>query len=335
MNIRGSLAFIKLAVVIALVAPIGTSAANDGTIVIAGQSYPSLQAAFAIAKDGDTIEIGTGDYAEAVVLRASNVTIIAIGKVLIHGQAAQSKAALVIKGNNTTIRGIECFDIVVRDGNGACVRLEGQNLNLDNVYFHDSQEGLLTGQNPGIVVIENSRFERLGYGGQAHGIYIGRNGILLVRNSQFLSSKGEGHAIKSRARVSIIIDNVIASLEGIDSRLIDVPNGGDVMVVRNILQNGPNSSNGDLIGFGLEGKLHDKNVLTVVGNVVLLEREGPDHFIHARGLDENADVRLNIIVGRERDEYALGNFPFKTRADAGLPAYPELPPMKQERVLPE
>ena len=78
---------------------------------------------------------------------------------------------------------------------------------------------------------------------------------LIVRRSQILSSKDEGHEIKSRARTTTIEDNEIGSLLGRDSRAIDLPNGGNITIRNNIIQKGPNSLNPDLIGIALEKSL--------------------------------------------------------------------------------
>src|SRR5690606_29444700 len=151
------------------------------------------------------------------------------------------------------IEGLECSGISVRDRNGACVRLEGRDLTLRGVNFHDSEQGVLSGGNNGLVEIEDSMFNRLGEGGQAHGIYIGGGDTALsVRHSHFLDTRNEGHAIKSRAPVNTIRDTVIASLDQVDSRAIDLPEGGRTIISGNVIEEGPNSSNWDSIGVGLE-----------------------------------------------------------------------------------
>jgi hypothetical protein len=149
---------------------------------------------------------------------------------------------LVIKGNDTTVTGLDCSEIGVPGGNGACIRLEGRNLNLDRVHFHDSEQGILGGGDGGQILITDSLFERLGAGGSAHGIYVAADRVL-IRNSRILASQGEGHEVKTRARETVIESSVIASLGGVDSRLIDISNGGILKVTGSVLQKGPISSN--------------------------------------------------------------------------------------------
>lgn len=283
------------------------------------------------AEEGATIIVRSGVYEEAAILRANRVTIRAEFGAHLRGVAAQGKAALVIKGDDVVIEGLECSGIKVPDGNGACVRAEGRNLTLRRVHFHDSQEGLLGGN--GVLVIEDSLFERLGGDheseiGQAHGIYAsGRVVRLELRRNRFLAAKDEGHEIKSRARTTLIEDNVIASLNGVDSRLIDVPNGGEVMIRGNVLEIGPNSSNPDLIGLGLERGRdpeldREVNRAVIEENTFIIDYALPTRLINAKGYPEPL-VRNNVVVGGA-PQPGEGNLWFIDRRAAGLRPYPAL-----------
>ncbi len=297
------------------------------------KTFKTLRSAFNAAKDGAVITIGGAIFYEAASLKANNVTIRGSKGTHLLESSTEGKATFVIKGNNTTIEGIECSGVGVSDGNGACVRLEGKNLTLRNVYFHDSQQGLLTrSKGGGSILIENSRFERLGGAcgikcGRAHGIYIGLATELVVRNSTFLSPKDEGHAIKSRAAKTTIENNVIASLDGKDSRLIDIPNGGTVVIRNNVLQEGTRTSNTDIIGIGLEIKYknirHELNSSVIEGNTIVIEpAENPRRFVHSRDVPA-PKVSGNTIIGGEKPEG--DNKWYKSRNEAGLGPYPALP----------
>ena len=126
-----------------------------------GHDYPDLQSALDAAQDGDTVTLAPGTTHEAGVVRQNRLILAGKGAHL-NGVAAEGKAALVIKGNDVTVMGLECSGISVGGGNGACIRAEGTNLTLDGVYFHDSEEGLLSGGKSGRIEVRNSRFERLG-----------------------------------------------------------------------------------------------------------------------------------------------------------------------------
>ncbi|MCW8832333.1 MAG: hypothetical protein OQK09_09935 [Colwellia sp.] len=284
----------------------------------------SLQVAMKQAQQGSLIEIAAGNYFDGGVLKADDVTIKAEQGAHLSGFSIKGKGSLVIQGDNTRIFGLECSQVSVADNNGACVRLEGRNLQLSNVYFHDSQQGLLSGKGSGLILIENSRFERLGKLGQAHGIYVG-SGELFITNSHFLSSKDEGHEIKSRATKTIIQDTTIASLYGRDSRLIDVSSGGILEVTGCVLQQGNNTSNSDLIGFALEGTKHKINTIKIQNNIFLLDRERGNRLLHTRGKIESMNVSNNIIIGRlSGNQFDESNTFYKNRKVANLKPFPAL-----------
>jgi len=239
---------------------------------------------------------------------------------------AQGKAAIITKGNNIHIENIECRGIKVKDKNGACVRHEGSNLKLVHVYFHSSEAGLLSGAKGGRIEILDSRFERLGRQGQAHGIYIG-GGELIVRGSHFIASVDEGHEIKSRAELTFIDKSIIASLSSEDSRLLDIPNGGRLIVTNSILQQGSGSSNQDAIGYGLENVSFTENTILLKNNIIVLERHGRSQLIHAAGDLVRTEAINNIIVSSDPVELPGFNLIFESRQEAGLPDYPVLPAM--------
>jgi len=307
--------------------PKGKTPAN--TILINNQPFNSLINAVAALKDGNEMRIGPGIYHEAIILKADNITIIGEGSVVFENATIQEKGALVIQGNWTQIHNIECRHIKVRDKNGACIRHEGKNLLLDNVYFHDSEQGLLTGGAPGLISIQNSRFENLGANsGQAHGIYVG-GGELVIHNSIFIRARNEGHEIKSRAKKTYISKSIVASLDAKDSRLLDIPNGGNLTVVNSVLVQGPYSANHDAIGYGLEGIKHTSNSVTLQDNVIILESQSGNRLIHHKEGTVTPDIRNNVIISQSSSSIDKWNSVFVSRAEAGLPPFPFLPTLKQ------
>jgi hypothetical protein len=205
----------------------------------------------------------------------------------LRGHAVEGKAALVVRAKGVLIEGIECSGIAVRDNNGACIRIEGDDLTVRNVHFHDNQQGILGGPGGGALLVEHSLFERNGFGGQAHGAYIGKTVESFVfRNNRILATTGAGHGLKSRARRTIIENNVIAGLDGHDSRAIDLPDGGEVVIRNNVLQKGPNSKNAQMIGLALEGASHAVNETLIEGNLLLFDtvpdRDGAESRAGAR-----------------------------------------------------
>ena len=237
----------------------------------AGCDATSLPEGLGRAATGSLVTIAPGTYREAGIVAADGVTLRADPGARLVGVAAEGKAALVIRGDDTVIEGLECSEIAVPDGNGACIRLEGRNLTVRHVHFHDAEEGILIADTGGTVIIEDSRFERLGASGRAHGVYANHIEALIIRRSCFLSSTDQGHEVKSRAARTVIEDSLIASFNGVDSRLIDLPNGGDLVVRDSILVKGPRSSSRDVIGFGLEGIGHPVNGVRLENTVIIID----------------------------------------------------------------
>jgi hypothetical protein len=306
--------------------------------------YVSLQAALAAALADDEVVLAPGVYEEGAVITAPGLALRGEPGAHLRGHAVEGKAALVVKAAGVTIEGIECSGIAVRDNNGACIRIEGDDLTVRNVHFHDNQQGILSGPGGGVLLVEGSLLERNGFGGRAHGVYIGPQiDTFVFRKNRVLATTGAGHGVKSRARRTIIESNVIAGLDARDSRAIDVPDGGEAVIRCNVLEKGPNSESGQMIGLALEGKLHDMNETLIENNLFVFDT-GPQGLIQdlaravgllpAKGIVIASEspgqvvLRDNTIVGaREIGGEVLeeGNRLFRNREAAGLPPYPALP----------
>lgn len=293
-----------------------------------GIGFSNISAAVAALKSGDELFIVAGTYNTPLTISKNDITITGIGHVVFQRGVAEGKGFILSKGNNLTINNIECRDIAVRDGNGACVRHEGVTLTLNHVFFHSSQEGVLeTSRQAGVIKIVNSRFERLGFNGQAHGIYTNK-ASLYIEQSLFIAAKNQGHAIKVRGKKLKINNSIIVSLSSDDSRLIDMPNGGDLLIANSLLGQGPNSVNGQVIGFGLEGMLYEYNAINLIDNVLYLERLGSNYLLALPKKDSSINLTQhnNMVIGKDNSQYKdVANTYFSDRAEVGLPLYPNLP----------
>jgi Right handed beta helix region len=307
--------------------------------------YRGLQEALAAALPGDHVVLTPGLYEEGAIVAIPDLVLRGEPGAHLRGHAVEGKAALVVKADRVVIEGIECSNIAVRDNNGACIRIEGDDLTVRDVHFHDNQEGILSGPGGGILVVEGSLLERNGFGGQAHGVYIGATiETFIFRGNRVLATTGEGHGVKSRAQRSIIENNVIASLGGHDSRAIDVPDGGEVVIRGNVLEKGRNSANGEMIGLALEGAPHAVNEAMIERNLFVFDTlpEGllqdlaravgllPAKGIVIRSRSPGPVIlQNNTIVGAREvaqgDVIERGNRRYQSRSDAGLPPYPALP----------
>jgi len=256
----------------------------------------------------------------------------------LNGTSCVGKGALVIEANNVEISNLEISNINVSDKNGACIRAGkgARNLNIKNIFCHDSQNGILASFGPGNLNVSNSVFERCGYGGQAHGSYIQVNGNIYFKNVKFLSSKGSGHSLKISAKNILIENSVIAALNGHNSRAIDLFGGG-VLVVRNsVLQQGPYSENTDMIGVAMEKSRVRKGKHSIVleNNWFIFDNQKKHYFkwlVDNRGKlfrgDKLGEISVinNKIVGMAdvnmKDIIFTGNEVFESRQDAGLIDY--------------
>lgn len=243
------------------------------------------------------------------------------------GGVCAGKGALVTAAPNIVIEGLEISDISVGDGNGACLRLDPgtRDLTIRNIVCHDSQDGIL-GASDGHLLIEDSVFIGNGFGnGRAHGLYLNGGGDVLIRRCRILSSQNAGHLLKSGARKLTVEDSILAALNGHNSRVLDAFAGGEIVLRRNVLQQGPQSDNSDLIGLALESRLHpDGHSFRMDDNWVISDRPGRSVLIRGRKLGPVA-ILNNSFVGLDKpgldgaDE--SGNHWFANRNEAGLPPF--------------
>ena len=157
------------------------------------------------------------------------------------------------------------------DQNGAGIRYQGGNLTVTNSYFHDNQNGILGGAAPnGTISISTSEFDHNGAGdGYSHNIYIGDIANLSIDRSYFHDAV-VGHEIKSRAEQTTITNSRIQDgPSGTASYSIDVPQGGLTLIQNNVIEQGPQSQNPNIIAYGEEGNLHANSTLNIVGNTIL------------------------------------------------------------------
>ncbi|MEI6893706.1 MAG: hypothetical protein V5789_03545 [Colwellia sp.] len=302
---------------------------SQNYIRVNSMPYNDLTSAVKSLTDGDTLHVPEGVYSTPMTITKNDITIKGDGHVVFEKSAVRGKGFILSQGNDLTVENIECRHISVRDGNGACIRLEGRNLTLKHVYFHHSQEGILeTSKDVGSIYIFDSRFEQLGFNGQAHGLYTNK-ADLYIYQSLILASKSEGHSIKVRGKKLLIESSILASLSSIDSRLIDMSNGGELTVNNSILAQGPQSANGQMIGFGLEGLVYQNNTIQLLGNIIYLDRLGQNYLLavpnHSQ-LSIDVTQEQNIIVGHDLSgDNENSNTYIELRSEMNLPNYPYFP----------
>jgi hypothetical protein len=240
-----------------------TTKAKDGNIlrVGPGATYARPCDAIRAAAAFDTIEIdaaGNDTFdGDACQFKIDNLTIRGVNgraRVDALGQSAGDKATWVVMGANNTVENIELSGAIsVSSGNGAAIRVEGPGLTLRNVYFHHNQDGILTADVGGTLLIEYSEFAFNGDGsGQTHNMYINNVDRFTLQFS-YSHDALIGHLVKTRALENYIIYNRLTGETGTESYEIDAPNGGPTYVIGNLIEQSAQTDNNIFVSYGIEG----------------------------------------------------------------------------------
>ncbi|MDT0185193.1 right-handed parallel beta-helix repeat-containing protein [Microbacterium sp. ARD31] len=285
-------------------APAGATTYDDGAArtwhVGPTRSLTTPSAAAAVARDGDTVLIDAGTYAgDVATWTQDDLTLRGVGgraHLRADGRDAQGKAIWVIAGDRTRVDRIELSGATVPDRNGAGIRQEGTDLTVTRSWFHDNENGILTGADPDSdIVVRRSRFFRNGFGdGYSHNLYVGAVRSLTVTGS-WLSDADTGHELKSRAARNTIVANRISDGDATASYSIDLPNGGSSLVAGNVVVQGPRSENPALVSYGAEGLTNPSRRLWVVNNTFVNRRTSGTFVAVADG--SRVRVVNNQLVG--------------------------------------
>jgi len=221
------------------------------TIAGSGQGSDNLQQLLSDIRGQDaTIVIAPGIYRQCAIQQAGHIIFKAAvpGQVIFDGTACEGKAALVLRGEGTTVDGIVFRNMKVADGNGAGIRTEMGDLTVRNAMFLDSQEGILGGAPTGQrITIDHSSFSGLGTCDAApdcaHAIYLANQGQVTITNSRFERGTG-GHYVKLRVPNLVITDNSFDDTQGHKTNyMIDLPEGGTGLIARNTFVQGSDKEN--------------------------------------------------------------------------------------------
>jgi hypothetical protein len=245
------------------------------TVVETGRSYDRLQHAIDAIGDGaGTIAIAPGLHNECAVQQAGEVSFMAEvpGESVFDGVACEGKAAFVLRGRSATVSGVVFQNMRVPDGNGAGIRLERGNLTVAQTWFRDSEEGILTANDPtGRIIIDKSTFSRLGRCDRglscAHSVYVGDYGHVRITRSRFEEGRG-GHYVKARARVVEVASSSFDDTRGRTTNyMIDLPAGSAGQITNNWFVQGADKENySAFIAVAAEGRRNSSDGLRIAGN---------------------------------------------------------------------
>ncbi len=249
------------------------------TIVENGKTFWRLDDAVVSIEDRTaTIRIAPGVYKDCAHQHDGLITYVAAeaGTAIFDGGICDDKATLVLGGRGSIIDGLVFRNMRNDDNNGAGIRLESGPLEVKNTKFQDSQEGILTADDPSsAITVDRSTFSGLGNcddeSGCAHGIYVGMYGSLTVTHSRFDRGTG-GHYLKSRATRIMVSDSSFDDTKGTKTNyMIDLPAGAKGSVLRNTFVVGPNKDNHSaIIAVAAESRSHPSIGLVVADNTASL-----------------------------------------------------------------
>jgi Right handed beta helix region len=250
--------------------------------------------AAAVAKDGDRVVFDPGVYRECAIWQASRLTIEArqppvtmnqtvMSQTVVTGPTCMNRGLFVFNGNDITVRGMTIQGARSFWHNGAGILMEGANLTVDNSRIVDNEDGILVGGPPTSTVrITRDFFQGNGActGSCAHALYVGRVARLEVVGCVFLDTH-VAHDIKSRARTTIVHDNRIEDgATGTSSYLIELPDGGNGVILNNVLRKGVNSENkSTAISIGTEDETNPTQELVIRGNRFTSDLPEPVRFV--------------------------------------------------------
>ena len=272
-----------------------------------GERFARPSEAARVAQPGDRVVIAPGVYRDCAVWRAADLTIEAApgGEVVITGPICAWKGLFVIAAPRVTVSGLTFRGAAFEGGNAAGIRAEGGDLRIVRSRFEDNQNGILTrhGMQQYTLTIEDSVFLRNGalIHECAHGLYAGHWALVAIRRTRFEGTR-ICHHVKSRAARTEIIDSwILDAPPGRASYLVDIPNGGDLLLANTELRKGPDHGNPTAaVMIGAEGVRHPTTSLRVIGNRFENLMPRGTHFIENRTetpvLVEGNEIRGAVVV---------------------------------------
>lgn len=280
---------------------------NVGT----SQQYKTIAAAVAASQDGDVVQVQAGTYTNDFATINTKITLEGVGGTvhLVATEAPTDGKAIITTNTDVTIKNFEFSGAAVADGNGAGIRYQAGDLVIENSYFHDNQDGLLTSSSSdGTITIRNSEFSHNGTGdGYTHNLYVGEIAKLTVEDS-FFHDAVVGHEIKSRAEETVITNSRIADGDnGTGSYSIDLPNGGVATITGNVIEQGAKSDSPHIIHFGGEGSVYAGSSLTISDNTVLNDLSSASARLLVNETSVTAEVAGNTVYGLTADQIVTGS----------------------------
>jgi hypothetical protein len=321
--------------------------AAQGYVKIGAVQYDKLSDAAAEIVPGSVVEIYghlKGLAATAAFLKSCDIVGMTPDAWLewdlgITERMAFGKGLIVCNGigNVYTVSNIRLSGARTSDANGAGVRGDQvSSITLQNCNIHDNENGILSLADVHSF-IGNTFADNGNAWGTAHHIYVSFfsdivPSLVTATGNIFLAAK-VGNQFKSRAKKTIFSHNLVAELDGSCSWQMDFSNGGEVLVEKNVIEQGPNAQNRNMVSYAPEGLPADGRVNTLAfnDNVVINDHAQNGWMVNIVNQPTTIEAERNIIVGPfaaylfNGPALATSNAVYLDRAAAGFAAYPFLP----------
>jgi hypothetical protein len=287
------------------------------------QAFKMPSAAARVAAAGDTIEIEPkpGGYYDCAVWGADNLTIEGVGAgVVLTDTTCQGKAIFVIAGSGTTIRNLAFQRARVPDQNGAGIRAEGLNLRIESSRFVDNQSGILAVNQPNsTIIVLNSQFTGNGHcenGRCSASVQTDGLRLLLIEGCDF-QNETAGDDISSGALLTQLVSNRIEDgTKRADGYLVDLPDGGSLVMRRNQLRRGPTPAEPNVAVRVMAGvNAHPVRELHFVDNHVKNDTGAPLLFF-SNWTESAAQMAGNSYDGDVSPSSSSGYYLFMTKSFA-------------------
>ena len=249
----------------------------------AGKQYGAIASALLAAKDGDTVAVSAGVYANDFGTVKSKISLVAVGGqvTLLATQPLPSGKGLLTVGADATIDGFVFAGAQATDGTGAGLLYTGGALVVRNSLFTGNQNGLLALANAaGKITIQSSEFSRNGNDdGFSHNVSVGAIKSLTIQDSYIHNALG-GSEVRSRAQATTVTGSRIADNASNAGIGLDLPNAGAVLIQDSVIEKGAQSQSASVIRFGGEAayagsslKLNGSTVVSDLAGAVLLQNQ--------------------------------------------------------------
>ena len=242
---------------------------HDPNALLVGpyHTYKTIADAVMAAGDEAVIEVDAATYRnDFFTATQKDLVIRGVGgkpHLIFDESVPKSKGAVRFNGGYLKLQSMEISGAYDSEGNGAGIWVEGTSytdyssakLEVVDCYLHDNENGLLTANSEGIeVVVNGTEFYQNGVETDylEHNMYIGTISKFTLKNSLSHKVKGQGHEVKTRAKVNHILYNKILNKDGTSSSVLDIANAGTAYVIGNVFQEGPGTDNEyRIIDFGV------------------------------------------------------------------------------------